>query len=246
MTGGKEVKDIPLTTSSSESVEEPKKELNILILGETGVGKSTWINGFANYLYFDSMHEAMESEDQVAVIPSKFSFTNDNGESMDVLIGEEGENENFSPGQSATQEPRTHSFDHGEEIINLIDTPGIGDSRGVEQDKKNFDNILGHLTYVKEIHAICILLKPNNSRLTVLFRFCIQQLLTHLHKDAARNIVFCFTHARGNFYKPGDTLPALRQELAERKVETEMAQQNVCGYFKYGFCKFKEHCRKMH
>ena len=25
-----------------------------------------------------------------------------------------------------------------------------------------------------------------------------------------------------------------------------MAQQNVCGYFKYGFCKFKEHCRKMH
>ena len=25
-----------------------------------------------------------------------------------------------------------------------------------------------------------------------------------------------------------------------------MAQQNVGGWFKFGFCKFKEHCRKKH
>ena len=25
-----------------------------------------------------------------------------------------------------------------------------------------------------------------------------------------------------------------------------MAQQNVCGWFKFGCCKFKEHCRKKH
>ena len=97
---------------------------------------------------------------------------------MDILIGEEGDNEKFSPGQSATQEPRTHSLEYGNDVINMIDTPGIGDSRGVDQDKKNFDSILGHLAYVKEIHAICSLLKPNNSRLTVLFRFILEETFT--------------------------------------------------------------------
>ena len=37
------------------------KDIYILVLGETGVGKSTWINGFQNYLYFDNLNEAMKS-----------------------------------------------------------------------------------------------------------------------------------------------------------------------------------------
>ena len=206
---------------------QPKKDINVLILGETGVGKSTWINGFANYLYFDNLNSAVSSEEVVSVIPSKFTFTNEQGETKDIIIGTEGKNENFTTGQSATQAPVTYPFYIGEQRIQLIDTPGIGDSRGIEQDKKNFDNILSHLTYFDEIHGICILLKPNNARLTVLFRFCIQQLLAHLHKDAAQNIVFCFTNARGNFYRPGDTLPALRKELADRKVDIKATQENM-------------------
>merc|ERR1712131_385010 len=43
----------------------------------------------------------------------------------------------------------------------------------------------------------------------VVFRFCIQELLAHLHRDAARNILFCFTNTRGTGYRPGDTLPVL-------------------------------------
>ena len=160
-------------------------------------------------------------------VPSKFSFTTDIGESRSIFIGDPNDNENFKDGQSATQEPTTHVFPQDGKIINLIDTPGIGDSRGIEQDKKNFDSILGHISHIKEIHGICILLKPNNARLTVVFRFCIQQLLAHLHKDAARNIVFCFTHARGNFYRPGDTLPALRKELNDQNVDINLDKNNM-------------------
>ena len=62
------------------------------------------------------------------------------------------------------------------------------------------DNILHAINKYEHLHGILILLKPNNSRLTVIFRFVIQELLTHLHRDAAKNIVFGFTNTRGTRY----------------------------------------------
>ena len=104
--------------------------------------------------------------------------------------------------------------------INLIDTPGIGDTRGVSQDKKNMVDILSHIGYYNELHAIFIMLKPNDSRLTIVLRFCVQELLSHLHKDAAKNIAFIFTNSRSTFYQPGETLPNLKKLLKELTNES--------------------------
>ena len=104
--------------------------------------------------------------------------------------------------------------------INLIDTPGIGDTRGVAQDKKNMVDILSHISNYDELHAIFIMLKPNDSRLTIVLRFCVQELLSHLHKDAAKNIAFIFTNTRGTLYQPGETLPNLKKLLKELTNES--------------------------
>ena len=52
-------------------------------------------------------------------------------------------------GQSATQSAKAHSFkikEGGKQLtINLIDTPGIGDVRGIEKDKINFQNTLDYV-----------------------------------------------------------------------------------------------------
>ncbi|XP_041471857.1 uncharacterized protein LOC121421261 [Lytechinus variegatus] len=196
---------------------KPMKEVNILILGETGVGKSTWINGIQNYLSFANLSEAMDSQDFPVLIPASFTLTQD-GVQKKIKIGTDDPNEVQETGKSATKEPRSYVFTVGDVRLCLIDTPGIGDCGGIEQDEINMQNILSHLTHYPEIHAICILLKPNNARLTVMFRFCIQELLVQLHNSAKNNIVFCFTNARQTFYQPGDTLPALNEELAKKKV----------------------------
>ncbi|XP_038059710.1 uncharacterized protein LOC119730753 [Patiria miniata] len=201
------------------------KETNILILGETGVGKSTWINGFINYIHYADLQEALNAKDFQVLIPSSFTFTQ-HGTIKKIMVGESDTNENMEAGKSATKEPQSYVFPFGTEIVRLIDTPGIGDVEGIQEDRKNFDNILSHLTFYEEIHAVCILLKPNNSRLTAMFRFCIQELLVHLHSSAKDNIVFCFTNARATFYQPGDTLPTLNRELRNKQVGIEASPSN--------------------
>ena len=56
-------------------------------------------------------------------------------------------------------------------------------------------------------------------------------MLLHLHKNAKENIVFCFTNARGTFYRPGDTLPPLKKQLKELEkrsnVEIKVGQNTL-------------------
>ena len=132
-------------------------------------------------------------------------------------------NEHFKDGESATQFPREYLIDTETTRYHLIDTPGIGDSRGTEQDKENFENILVFLTRYDKINAVVVVLKPNSARLTIAFRFCVLELLTHLHKSLVTNIIFAFTNSRGTFYRPGDTLPTLKKLLTIKKIDITLS-----------------------
>ncbi|KAF4949030.1 hypothetical protein FGADI_9315 [Fusarium gaditjirri] len=210
---------------------KPFKDLNILILGETGVGKSTWINAFINYLTYESIDDALEAEDLKCVIPCSFQTqTAVDGKFVEteIKIGSSRSEKDGSGGQSATQSTEVYTVDIGKTRVRLIDTPGIGDTRGVDQDNSNMNDILTVLRTYNNLHGVLILLKPNAARLTVMFRFCIKQLLTHLHRNAANNIMFGFTNTRGSNYKPGDTFKPLNALLSEYKeVNIDLLESNV-------------------
>jgi len=116
--------------------EVPIQELNILILAETGVGKSTFINSFANYVNHPTLEEAMSMPELTWVIPTSFTVTAD-GDCKEfaqrrIIIGND-DNEITTNGTSATQAATPHVFDLGHTVIRLIDTPGIGDTRGTQK-----------------------------------------------------------------------------------------------------------------
>lgn len=192
------------------------KPYNILFLGPTGVGKSTFINSFVNYLTKTTLAKARNAQ-TIVLIKSKFVVTDEN--LVEKVISVSGtanaENESDVLGDSATQESKVYTFPilGQKKILRLIDTPGIGDTRGIDQDEKNCEDILQTISRYNELHAICILLQPNNARLTAQFEFCIKQLLSRLDRSATDNIIFIFTNSRQSFYRPGDTMSALQRLL---------------------------------
>jgi hypothetical protein len=80
----------------------------------------------------------------------------------------------------------------------------MADAAGLEQDRQNIKNILDYIFTLDELELNCILILMDGNRntMTTAFKYCIGQLLTHLHKDAAKNIVFVFINC-GQRRNPG-------------------------------------------
>ena len=155
----------------------------------------------------------------------RFAHTSEEGNEKEVSFGSDA-NEHFATGQSATQSPREYMFETKDAKFNLIDTPGIGDCRGTNKDKQHFEEIMASLSIYGKIHAVVVLLKPNNPRLSVAFKFCVLELLKHLHKSLQSNIIFAFTNSRGTFYQPGDTLPVLKKLLEKNNLNIDVSPSN--------------------
>ena len=91
----------------------------------------------------------------------RFSFTNEDSKVVDISFGKD-DNEVCVTGQSAMQFPQEYTFEKDNETFHLIDTPGIGDSSGIEQDKQSFANTLDFLTCYDKTNVVVVLLKPNS------------------------------------------------------------------------------------
>ena len=200
------------------SLHQPDNDINILLLGATGVGKTTFINAFINFLFYNTLDEAMRGDFKV-LIPSSFSVTDNNKDEFDsrtIAVGNPNNNENMvADGASSTQSCRSYVFQIGTRLIRLIDGPGVGDTRGVDHEARNFDHILRYITQYEHLNGICILLKPTETRLNIYVRYCFKELLRHLNVSAKDNLMFVFTSARTTFYRPGDTVTLVRRMINE-------------------------------
>lgn len=154
----------------------------LMVVGATGAGKSTLINGMVNYLL------GVKWEDDV-----RFK-----------LIADEV---NKSQAHSQTQNITSYTLYWKEESpvdynLTIIDTPGFGDTRGLNQDKKITEQIRQFFSIqgdkgIDQLHGIGFVAQASLPRLTHTQRYVFDSILSIFGKDIEKNIFIMTTFADG-------------------------------------------------
>jgi hypothetical protein len=153
---------------------------------------------------FESFEQAKTLNSPECFIPAHFTETDEDYKTVTVKLGTDANEQTNQVGKAATQKAKSHFISiRPDEMLHIIDTPGIGDPEGIDRDQDNMQNTIKYISDYKQIHGVCVLLKPNNTRLHTQFRYCFKELLLYLHKNHARrpNIVFIFTNSRSIYIK---------------------------------------------
>lgn len=199
-----------------------KYDINILLLGEKGVGKSTLINALVNYLTYMNF-EAAQKKKLILLANSEFVLEDTSRKKHKIVVGSGIKNENLDGIQSETSSITTYVFPigHNEANIRLIDTPGMGDMRGIDHDDKNCENILNYISNLHELHAVCLLFKLADTRIDVQIKYYMKQLFSRLDKSASRNIIFVFTNSKSSNIS-SDALNRLRNNVEEMRQNSNI------------------------
>lgn len=86
--------------------------------------------------------------------------------------------------------------------LNIIDTPGFGDTRGIERDNAIIDQIRQLFSAkgdqgVLYIDAVCFIVKAPDARLTVVQKYIFSSIMSLFGKDIESNICTLITFADG-------------------------------------------------
>jgi len=204
----------------------------LLLVGETGVGKSTLVNAFANYCKFSSLEEAVKAGGE---FPIPCTFVTKNPETKEkIIVSSKGHvtpaAEPQQVGQSDTKMPSVYVFHYKNYEVNLIDTPGLNDAEATENpgvDKKHVTEILRLLSVYDEIHAICILLKATQ---TILSEATLTELFKLFNEGACDNVIFIFTCAGSTSFSPDAAEVILESFLNKNELRIHLTESTVYSF----------------
>ncbi|XP_030607797.1 uncharacterized protein LOC115795828 [Archocentrus centrarchus] len=166
--------------SFSFGKESSKPSRTIMVLGATGAGKSTLINGMINYIL------GVKWEDYY-----RFKLVD--------------EDQSKSQVHSQTSEVTVYKIHHQADFtvpfsLTIVDTPGFGDTRGIKRDGEIVEqlrNLFSAQHGVSEIDAVCFVAQASLARLTATQKYVFDSVLSIFGKDVAENIRILVTFADG-------------------------------------------------
>lgn len=166
---------------------QSKESKTIMLVGATGTGKSTLVDGIVNFVL------GVKWDD-----PFRFTV-------IDLEQEEKDREKNQALSQTEWITCYTLNPEKGSRLkypLNIIDTPGFGDTRGLKRDQEIVEQIR-ELFSEKEpkgvtfIDAVCFLIKAPDARLTAVQSYIFQSIMSLFGKDIEKNICSLVTFADG-------------------------------------------------
>ena len=195
--------------------------ISILFVGQSGAGKSTIINAYANFL-LGVFHDQ----------PCRYKI---------VLGNKEKEKDQT---KSQTDDITIYNIQsplYPGITFKLIDTPGVADTRNKETGSKMEKNSMDKMhfgkfedffntTFAEEenglINGICFVVKASDNRVTEFQRLIISSVLNLFGKNAGSNFLALLTHSDTG--KP-DAIKVMTNQIPEfKKKEQQKKKWNWC------------------
>ena len=197
---------------------EESKALSFMVVGETGSGKTTLLNSFVNFLLGVNINDQYRYK---------------------IIL----ENTNKSQASSQTNQVNIYNIRNvgGYPPIKIIDTPGFGDTEGIEKDNEITEQIEKLFKEkINEINAICFVTKSTNNRLTVSQKYILNKILDMFGENMRENFIFILTFCDGG-------VPNIIEQLKSKDCpfqEIIESTKDWKWYFKFNNSSFYESDRE--
>ena len=156
-----------LSEAKTEANKVKYMETKVLVIGSTGAGKSSLINLI--YIMSQGIKKDQLSTLKKVLIKTKYHEGDDSTE-FDPKQG----------GASQTQHSKDYNiklpFENKSIQIFALDTPGLGDTRGIEFDEKNVENIVDAVKKTEDLNAILLVLNGTDQRVYSRIMYVVNKL----------------------------------------------------------------------
>ena len=179
----------------------------IMVVGSTGSGKTTTVNAMINHVL------GVQWKDNFRL------------KMIHELSSNQGAGTIGNQANSQTQFLSCYTLPYMEGFkipynLTIVDTPGFGDTRGIERDKviteqiRRFFHTKGSAG-IDHVDAICFMAQAGNPRLTPTQQYVFDRILAMFGKDIKENVLVLFTFADGQ--KPQALSAMLEAGILERE-----------------------------
>ena len=234
-------------TFSSSKPAQAFNPYKMLLIGETGSGKTSFLNLLCNYAKVKQLGS------------NEFDL-----EILDNFHDAELENAQSKQMESKTSGTVLYNVELNDLEIGVIDTPGFGDSRGMDEDKEHTRRIIAALKEVEHVNCICLVINGRLSRMTASLKYVLAEITAILPNNIIDNVVVVFTNttSRLNLNYDGDSLteyfgkkigkrfyienPYCQFEKARQIQQDDVEREELADALQDGFIRAGKVLDKMH